>query len=85
LTDVAGVVGGTGSASLKPVIGSENNINIPAVVGTFKDPDVGLQLTTIKFTGKLSADKKSIVGKATVPDAVTQGTTIDVDITLIKQ
>jgi len=85
LTDVAGAVGGTGKVTYTPVLGSASSIDIPVVAGTFSNPDVNLSFSGITFTGKLSADQKQIVGKATVPNVLTGSGTIQVDMTLVKQ
>lgn len=85
LTDISGVVGGTGTAVYTPAIGSQQTVNIPAVVGTVKDSTVGLTLTAIQYRGTLSKDGKTITGKATLPAALTGSTIIELDINLIKQ
>lgn len=85
LTDLSGVIGGTGTAVYTPVIGSQQSINIPAVVGTLKDSTVGLNLATIQYRGTLSKDSKTITGKVTLPAALTGSTIVEMDMNLIKQ
>ncbi len=86
LTDVAGVLGGTGKVTYTPVLGSPSDIDIPIIVGTFKNPDVNLTLAVISYSGKLSSDQKQIVGNTTIPaNTYTGNVPITVAITLIKQ
>lgn len=85
LTEAAGIIGGSGTATYTPIIGSGSTVTIPAVAGTFSNPDVYLTAVAITYNGKLSSDQKSIVGTLKTSSSLMGADTTSLAMTLNKQ